>query len=48
MRHDAHGRVLTTFGLDTFHRRIAALYRDALGTAPRPAAAQARVENQES
>ena len=46
MRHDAHARVLTNFGLDTFHRRIAALYYRALGTAPNTALTQTFMESQ--
>ena len=35
MRQDAHVRALTTFGLDTFYRRIDAVYRSALSGAKR-------------
>ena len=48
MRRDAHARVLTTFGLDTFHRRIAAFYHRALGTVPSSASMQAWAESQGS
>lgn len=48
MRRDAHARVLTTFGLETFHRRIAALYQGMLGWGPHPVPARPEMRDQAS
>jgi glycosyltransferase involved in cell wall biosynthesis len=46
MRRDAHARVLMTFGIETFHRRIAALYQGMLGWASDPVPAQPEIRDQ--